>query len=238
MKYHIRFKKRNNNPAQSKRFFSKPHLQRKTEGGELPFFQTKLTIGQPGDRYEQEADAMAERVVSGKQQQAPGVQAKCPACEREGPVLTKLQRMEGEEEEMQAKIQRQEEEEEMQAKPELQRQEEEEEVMQPKLMRDGKGNVQASPDLESRLQASKGGGQSLPRNTQEEMGQSFGADFSKVRVHTGSEASSMSQRIQAQAFTHGNDIYFNQGKYNPDSSEGKKLLAHELTHTIHQGAVK
>jgi len=46
----------------------------------------------------------------------------------------------------------------------------------------------------------------------------------------------MSNQINAKAFTHQNDIYFNQGQYNPTSSSGKHLLAHELTHTIQQGA--
>lgn len=225
MKSHIP-KNNSRRKASNTPFFTK--VQRKNrESGEIPFFQTKLTIGQPGDRYEQEADAMAERVVSGGNTvDTPGVQSKCAACgQDEGAVLPKLQRM-GEEEE------------EMQMKPMVQRMGPEEEEMQMKpLMRKEDGHLQASPDLESQLSGSKGGGRELPKGTQEEMGQSFGADFSNVRVHTGGEATQMSQSIQAQAFTHGSDVYFNEGKYNPDSGEGKKLLAHELTHTIQQGAV-
>ena len=57
-----------------------------------------------------------------------------------------------------------------------------------------------------------------------------------MRIHTGREAAGLSSQIQAKAFTHGNDIYFNSGEYNPNSSTGKSLLAHELTHTIQQGA--
>ncbi len=64
----------------------------------------------------------------------------------------------------------------------------------------------------------------------------FGADFSQVRVHTDDRAVSLSQDLSAQAFTHGSDIYFNQGKYDPGSSAGSHLLAHELTHTVQQGA--
>ena len=67
------------------------------------------------------------------------------------------------------------------------------------------------------------------------MNSAFGADFSKVRIHTGDEAVQMNKELKAQAFTHGNHIYFNQGKYNPNSLQGKHLLAHELTHTIQQG---
>jgi hypothetical protein len=77
-------------------------------------------------------------------------------------------------------------------------------------------------------------GQSLSRSTREPMEQSFGADFSGVRVHTGEQASQAAQDINATAFTHGQDIYFGDGKFQPSSSEGQKLLAHELTHTIQQ----
>ncbi|WP_371357582.1 DUF4157 domain-containing protein, partial [Hydrocoleum sp. CS-953] len=62
----------------------------------------------------------------------------------------------------------------------------------------------------------------------------FGADFGNVRVHTGSQSVQMNKELGAQAFTHGNDVYFNSGKFNPGSSSGKELLAHELTHTIQQ----
>jgi hypothetical protein len=74
----------------------------------------------------------------------------------------------------------------------------------------------------------------LPAKTLNEMSSSFGADFSNVRVHKDSESENLNQDLHAQAFTHGNDIYFNKGKYNPDSSEGKSLLAHELTHVVQQ----
>ena len=68
------------------------------------------------------------------------------------------------------------------------------------------------------------------------MNRAFGVDFSPVRIHTGRETTEMSRGIRANAFTHGTDIYFNDGKYNPTTPEGKKLLAHELTHTIQQSA--
>ena len=65
----------------------------------------------------------------------------------------------------------------------------------------------------------------------------IGADFSNVRVHTDSHAVQMSQDLSAHAFTHGNDVYFNEGKYNPQSSDGQHLLAHELTHTVQQSGM-
>lgn len=89
--------------------------------------------------------------------------------------------------------------------------------------------------LEGKLNSNKGGGSSLSKGMQTSMGSAFGADFSNVKVHTGSEAVQMNQELNAQAFTHGNDIYFNEGKYDTNSNSGKHLLAHELTHTVQQG---
>ncbi|MDJ0590829.1 MAG: DUF4157 domain-containing protein, partial [Pleurocapsa sp. MO_226.B13] len=93
-----------------------------------------------------------------------------------------------------------------------------------------------SSDLESSIQQTQGGGQPLEDKVREPMEQAFGADFSGVRIHTDRSAVGMNQELGAQAFTHGNDIYFDDGKYNPQSSEGQHLLAHELTHTVQQGA--
>ena len=90
--------------------------------------------------------------------------------------------------------------------------------------------------LESKLNSSKGGGSPLDDETRGGMESSFGADFSGVRIHTDSESSQMNTQLSARAFTHGNDIYFNEGQYQPGSNDGQKLLAHELTHTIQQGA--
>lgn len=96
---------------------------------------------------------------------------------------------------------------------------------------------EAPPDLETSLQNSKGGGQPLDKETQQNMGQGFNADFSNVKIHTGGYAVQMAQSIGAQAFTNGSDVYFNSGKYAPHTHSGKKLLAHELTHVIQQQAV-
>ncbi len=92
----------------------------------------------------------------------------------------------------------------------------------------------ANSNIEKKLRNGSGGSK-MDSNTRSEMESGFGADFSNVNIHNDSEAAQMSQNIGAQAFTHGNDVYFNEGKYNPNSKEGKHLLAHELTHTIQQG---
>lgn len=75
-----------------------------------------------------------------------------------------------------------------------------------------------------------GAGRPLPEAVQRKMETVFGADFSKVRIHTGNEATA----IGALAFTQGSDIYFTHGQYNPDSPHGQRLLAHELTHVVQQ----
>ena len=130
-----------------------------------------------------------------------------------------VQKMEEEE-----AVQQKGEEEEAQTKPE-----EEEETVQKKA----NGN-NANPRIESTLKATKGQGQKMDPSTQRSMEKGFGADFSDINIHTDSKAQETSQELGAQAFTTGNDIYFNKGKYNPNSKEGKHLLAHELTHTIQQ----
>jgi hypothetical protein len=62
----------------------------------------------------------------------------------------------------------------------------------------------------------------------------LGQDFSGVRIHRDAEADSLSRSLRANAFTTGNDIFFKSNAYDPASTEGQKLLAHELTHVFQQ----
>ncbi len=94
----------------------------------------------------------------------------------------------------------------------------------------------ASDSVTQQINATRGNGSSMDRPTQSFMESRFGTDFSNVKIHTGTDAVQMNRELNAQAFTVGNDIYFNSGKYNPSSDSGKSLLAHELTHTVQQGA--
>jgi hypothetical protein len=193
-------------------------------------------------RQEEEEEAQAKPLIQ-RQEEEEEAQAK-PLIQRqeeeeEAQAKPLIQRQE-EEEEAQAKplIQRQEEEEEAQAKPLIQRQEQKEEETQtkPLIQRKGEPTTQPSSDIQERLNSTKGAGHPLPESTQFFMEDRFGSDFSNVRVHTDDTAVQMSQEIGAQAFTHGRDVYFNAGKYDPGSSQGRNLLAHELTHTVQQGA--
>ncbi len=207
--------------------------------------QTKLTIGKPGDKYEQEADKVSDQVMNmpqpvqrqengdGEVRMKPEIQRQETKEEEEEPVATKPLANA-----ITPLVQRQEtpEEEEAQMKPEIQREEMEEKK------EEDEGGVQAKSDssntntegLEQQLGNSKGGGSSLSDDVRSFMEPRFGTDFSDVRVHTDSGSVQMNQDIQAQAFTHGQDIYFNSGKYSPDTNEGKSLLAHELTHVVQQ----
>ncbi|MFA6923668.1 MAG: DUF4157 domain-containing protein [Bacteroidales bacterium] len=150
--------------------------------------QPKLTIGEPNDQYEQEADNVAAKVMSMSEPQAVG-------------------------------------------------QEEEEEKLQAMIMRKEKEEANDSDNswLEEQINNTKGSGNILDDGTRSFMENRIGADFGNVKVHTDSNAVQMNKEIGAHAFTHGNDIYFNSGQYNPESSTGKHLIAHELTHTIQQG---
>jgi hypothetical protein len=208
----------------------------------MSMIQAKLSIGEPNDKYEQEADATASKVVQ---------QINSPTQDQS---VQKQEAME-EEEELQMKpissIQREEsmeEEEELQMKPisSIQREEsmeEEDEELQMKSLvqrRENLGGGEASTDLESSIQSARGSGQSLDSNLQAKMGQAMGADFSGVKVHTDSQSDQLNKSIQAKAFTTGQDVFFRQGAYEPRSRGGQELIAHELTHVVQQnsGAVK
>ena len=64
----------------------------------------------------------------------------------------------------------------------------------------------------------------------------FGADFSGVRVHDGADAADAATSVQARAFTSGQDVVFGSGEYAPTTTQGQKLLAHELTHVVQQSS--
>ena len=191
-------------------------------GNGNPLVQTSLKVGKPGDKYEAEADQVADQVM---------MMPASPASPIVSPSSGRIQMMPEEEEE------------EIQMMPissnftmvSLAEIEKEEETLQLKE-NFSSGPRQTPPSLSTQIQSTTGGGSPMAPGVQAEMGSKIGADFSGVRIHTGPQASSMSNALGAQAFTYGNDIYFNEGKYQPESPDGKRLLAHELTHTVQQGA--
>ncbi len=211
-------------------------IQRAFSGydGEKSPFQTKLTIGVPGDKYEQEADSMAEKVMSMDTLTAtnsPTIQSDSEASFdsiQEKPLVQSIHPL----------IQRQIDSNKnstqnspiIYTNPFIQR-----------FIQRAGGDIpsQENTSLESRLASQKGSGSPLDEQTRSFMEPRFGNDFSSVRVHTDSSSVQMNQELGAQAFTHGQDVYFGAGKYNPKVDDGKQLLAHELTHVVQQtGAVQ
>ena len=106
----------------------------------------------------------------------------------------------------------------------------------PRVQRAADAAATAPPDTAARIQARKGGGAALAAPLRRFMEPRFGADFSAVRVHTDDEAGRLSQRLGARAFTTGGDIFFGRGQFQPGTDAGRELIAHELAHTIQQGA--
>ncbi len=211
-------------------FFDKDNTSRAFFKPSAPPIQTKLTVGKPGDAFEREADTVADKVVNqpAMSNVAPGVQR------QDEQTNPRLQMQDEKEEEVATKPQLQmqdEKEEEVATKPQLQMQDEKEEEVatKPESQSQSPGK-----SLTSQLQHTKGQGDPLPKATLLEMGKALGQDFTTVRIHTDQAAVDMNKQLKSQAFTHGKDIYFNQGKFDPESKTGKQLLAHELTHVVQQ----
>jgi hypothetical protein len=199
--------------------------------------QAKLTIGQPGDKYEQEADRVADEVMRmpeprvqrlpEEEEEEDLIQTK-PLADQITPLVQRQVRPEKEEEEepIHTKL--------LSAESStLQRQEnEEEEYIQPKA--ESSHSQEITPDLELRIQCLKGGGQPLPKSERAFFEPRFGYDFSQVQVHRDGPSAGLARSVSARAFTLGKDIIFGGRQYAPETSSGKKLLAHELTHVVQQ----
>lgn len=91
---------------------------------------------------------------------------------------------------------------------------------------------------EREIQQASGGGAAMAPQVQRLMEHGFGADFSSVRIHDDGQADDLSRRIQARAFTTGNDVFFQRSQYNPATTSGQQLLAHELAHVVQQGGAR
>lgn len=95
---------------------------------------------------------------------------------------------------------------------------------------------ETSTALGQKIKASRGKGQPITAAVRKAMEKQFGADFSRVRIHHDEESAHFCADLGVRAFTWGDDIFFAAGAYDPESAGGKKLLAHELTHTLQPGA--
>lgn len=175
--------------------------------------QPKLTVSQPGDEYEREADRVAEHVM-----RLPDASARLPAAgvtpiNARGHLQRACSSCRGE------------------AVRDAKK-DEEEEAVQAKEMPGQTPTV--GPRVASSLQSLRGGGQQLPSPVRDFFEPRFGHDFSRVRIHTDATAARTASDVRARAFTSGNDIVFGAGQYAPTTEAGRKLLAHELTHVVQQ----
>lgn len=102
------------------------------------------------------------------------------------------------------------------------------------VQRDGAGEAAVDETVARAIDAKRGTGKPLDSDARAQLETTMGEDFSDVRVHDDPEAHSLNRAVSAEAFTTGSDVFFNSGKYDPGSSPGRKLLAHELTHVVQQ----
>jgi len=98
------------------------------------------------------------------------------------------------------------------------------------------GAIELDDEMASRINRERGGGQQMDSAVQADMGQAMGRDFDGVRVHTSTESDDLNRQLGAKAFTTGKDVFFRQGAYDPASSGGQELIAHELTHVAQQSS--
>jgi hypothetical protein len=170
--------------------------------------QAKLKVGQPDDIYEQEADRVAEQVMSIPEPQAASsgtlpIQRTCSNCEEK----------------------------ELRRQP-IKEEEENKELLQTREI--SGHSAETISDLESSINAIRGGGQPLPESVRAFFEPRFGHDFSQVRMHTDAKAAESARAINAQAYTIGKDVVFGPEQYISGTSKGNRLLAHELTHVVQQ----
>jgi hypothetical protein len=178
--------------------------------------QAKLEVGAPGDAYEEEADRVADQVL-----RMPGPAAtdddELPV---EGDGVPAVQRLCSDCEEG------------LQRRPEGD--DEQAAVLQP-ARAPGVSAPVPSSETEARIHGLPGGGQPLGAAERAFFEPRLGRDLGPIRIHTDPDAAGTATALRAQAYTYGRDLVFAPGRYAPDTHSGRRLLAHELTHSIQQG---
>jgi hypothetical protein len=163
--------------------------------------QAKLEVGPVGDRFEQEADRVAESVMRMPNPAMPiaaaplQISRKCAVCERE----------------------------------------EKEERLQKQSTGPAEASIGAAPA--SVHEALRAPGRPLDRSTRAYFEPRFGQEFGNVRVHTGLSAARSAREVNAHAYTAGQNIVFDAGRFAPGTHEGRRLIAHELAHVVQQSAL-
>jgi hypothetical protein len=196
--------------TESKHLLSKVEARSGELGASTPriIAQAKLSVGPADDVYEREADAVADRVV--RSLAAPTGATAVPDGSRVQRSATAGSVSEA-----------------IASAPRIGR------VRRSATV--GVDGGALDSDTEAEITSTRGGGRAMRAAARTSMEGAFGADFGHIRIHEGSKASELNDRIQAKAFTVGSDIYFRDGAPDTSSREGQHLLAHELTHTVQQG---
>lgn len=159
-----------------------------------PFFQAKLSINQPDDEYEKEADAVADSVM---RMPSDGSSFFTP---KAAPALQCISLPDAKE----------------------------------TVPAEGGNHHGSDAKTEQYIGTLSNGGKPLSREEKAFFEPRFGYDFSNVRLHTDSKANQSAGDIQAKAYAHREHIVFGSHQYQPDTEEGRKLMAHELTHVVQQ----
>jgi hypothetical protein len=178
---------------------------RPARGGVL---QAKLGVGAPGDAYEHEADNAAEVVVRALPARPIALDVS-PLVQRAPGDPAKKEDDDDKRAHLQKKV--------------------------AEASSEGAFAAVGVPErVEAQIAAMSAGGEQLPRAERAFFEERFGYDFRNVRVHTGPGVAEAATALNARAFTVGQHIFFGSGEYRPRSVEGRRLVAHELTHTIQQ----
>jgi hypothetical protein len=225
--------------------------------------QAKMEVSKPGDLLEREADRMADRVMTGHGGGSAGaphdgdeshgahVMRACDSCaeedasknaQRKAQTQDEIERAERRGMEEERKVQRMAMGAEDEKKVQRMAMGAEDEKKVQRLAAghgedaDGRDADQgAGDDFEDRLRfAQMGGGSSLPGPLAAFMESRFGTNFRRVRVHVGEAGAALARSVRARAFTVGRHIFFGPGNYRPHTDQGRRLIAHELTHVMQQ----
>ena len=173
--------------------------------------QPKLKINQPEDEYEKEADRVAEQVMK----MAVPLDSAAPM--RNAKYDNRIDRK--------------------CADCQTSEESKENEAMEIMTKPSHLSKIEINDNVTNKIkEIHSSGGSSLDLNTREFMELRFsGYDFRNVKIHSGEQAAKSATSANALAYTFGNNIVFGEGYYRPDTIEGRRLLAHELTHVVQQG---
>ncbi|NER78154.1 MAG: DUF4157 domain-containing protein [Leptolyngbya sp. SIO1D8] len=165
----------------------------------------KLTVGSPGDRYEQEADRAAATVMkqlhkSAKSKPPSSVYPIKAGSSSSIPVTPLIQR------------------------------DSDQNATSSAQQAIGSNTL----NVETSIQKARGKGEKFSPQVRKPMERAYGRNFSGVRVHNNSQAHQLNQKLHSHAFTTGQDIFFRQGAYRPNHVSGQRLIAHELAHVLQQ----